>query len=458
MVEVLKFYNRALKGPRVDEKDFDFRLLPQRLSELVKKYKVSYQPGEVVPQDMAMARRTFDAAVELLTELGVYCRDTRSIINIELDEIMLALQNIRSSFTMGENSDAVLCYARTRGDRRRPIIIGGPNGAVTSEANFVNILSSYAREGVDGIHTGALQTLFGKPIRARTPIENVACKEEIIRAREAIRVAGRPGLSITGTMSGVSSEAQNGVDFQGGLRPNDKHLVSFLNELKVDWEVLNKIAHNQHLGNIMDANQGGPVIGGYSGGLEGSAITAVAEMILGYVLANPCTVSMDAHNIHHGWSHRSAIWVDCMTLLAFQSVGVPVILGFYLAGSAGPCTDMLCDEIAAQAIALTAAGASFFIGPVGCGMARADYFTGMESRILKEISSAAVDMDLRSADEVTRELIAGYNERLERKQSPKGKSFVECYDDPGVGPSPAYLNLWEEKRRELQGAGLIFGP
>lgn len=458
MVEVLKFYNRALEGPRVEEKDFDFRLLPQRLSELIKKYRVSSPPGEVVPQDMEMARRTFDAAVELLTGLGVYCRDTRSIIKIEREEIMLALENIRSSFIMGENSDAVLCYARTRGDKRRPIIIGGPNGTVTSEANFINILSSYAREGVDGIHTGALQTLFGRPIRARTPIENIACKHEILWTREAVRAAGRPGLSITGTMSGVSSEAQNGADFQGGLRPGDKHLVSFLNELKVDWEVINKIAHNQHMGNIMDANQGGPVIGGYSGGLEGSAITAVAEIIQGYLIARPCTVSMDAHNIHHGWSHRSAIWVDCMTVLAFQSVGAPVSLGYYLAGSAGPCTDMLCDEIAAQAVALTAAGASFFIGPVGCNMAKADYFSGMESRILKEISKSAVHLDLKDADGVARELIAGYNERLENKQSPMGEGFAECYDDSRLSPSPAYLDLWEEKRTELQRLGLIFSP
>lgn len=458
MVDILEFYDRALTGPRIDEKEFDYKLLPGKLAELIDKHGISRPSGEILPQDMDKARRTFEAAIELLTGIGIYCRDTHSVIRITLDEIEAALKDVKVNFVMGENVDAVSCYARGLKDYRRPFIIGGPNGTVTTEENYVSILHSYAREPIDGLHTGAQSTLFGRPIRARSPIENIACKCEIARAREALRRAGRPGLSITGTMSGVSSEAQNGADCKGGLRPNDKHLVSFLNELKVDWEVFNKIAHNHHLGNIMDANQGGPIIGGYSGGPEGSAITAVAELIQGLILARPCTVSMDAHNIHHGWSHETSIWVDCMTLLAFQSTGIPAHIGFYLAGSAGPCTEMLCYEIAAQAVALTAAGASFFIGPVGCKMAKADYFSGMESRILKEISCAVAGMDVTDANELASELVGEYREQLTAKEIPQGKSFGECYDLSLVRPTSEYLDLWENKKRELQCLGLKFFP
>jgi len=251
MNNLFNIYDRALNGPKVDEKEFDMKMIFQKSKELAKKYEIQYNPDDVVPQDKDMARRTFDAGVELLSNVGVYSRDTQIIIEFSKDEIKDALNNIKDFIFMGENSDTVMCKARLLSDKRKPCIIGGPNGAPISENNYISILNSYAKESIDGLHTGSLVSIFGRNIRARTPSEFLACQYEVIWAREAIRRAGKPGLSITGIMSGVSSEAQNSGDFDGGLRCCDKHLISFLNELKVDWEVFNKIAHNHNIGNII---------------------------------------------------------------------------------------------------------------------------------------------------------------------------------------------------------------
>jgi len=453
---ILKFYEKAITGKKCDENTFNFEILPKKLKELEKKYDVKYSPNEAVPQDLGMAKRTFEAAKELLLDIGVYCSDSKRIIEIEEDDIANGINSIPKKVIIGENEQTIECYSRNIEDNRRPLIIGGPNGAPMSEENYIKILTSYALEPIDGLHTGSLQSLFGRKIRATEPIEFLACKFEAIWAREAIRRAGKPGLSITGIMSGVTSEAQNGGDFDGGLRTCDKHLIVLLNELKVDWGVFNKVIHNHNLGNSIDADVGGPIIGGMSGGPATSAITGVAEMILCYLLTKPSTVSLDSHHMMHGWSHKWAIWTNCLVVQAFVSSGIPAILGYYLIGSAGPCTEMLIDEIAAEAIALTSSGASFFVGPGGRLISVMDYFTGMESRILYEISRASSGLSLNEADKIVKRLIKNYEDILESKKIPPGKNFLDCYDQKNMKVTPEYLSIWKKKKNELKEFGLEF--
>ncbi|NIS70501.1 MAG: monomethylamine:corrinoid methyltransferase [Proteobacteria bacterium] len=455
--DALEFYERALRGERIKEKAFDTEILPAKLKELTGKYEIFYNREDVVPQDLDMAKRVFQAALELLSELGVYCTSTNSTIRVEKEDIKGALRKAPSHHIIGKGTDEMECHSRNIGDSRMPIVIGGPNGAPISEENCINILTSYAREPIHGLHTGALQTLFGKEVRANTPLELLVCKYEALWAREALMRVGKPGLSILGIMSGTTSEAQNGADFEGGLRPSDIHLVVFLNELKTDWDVFKKIVHNQHQGNIIDACMGGPTIGGYCGGPEGSAITLVAEIMAAYVMARPMSFSLYPVNLFSGVSSdKWTIWMSCMGSLAFKATGVDLMLARYQGGAAGPCTEMLCDEIAAQTIAHTASGYSAIYGPVGSYMNKTDYFTGMEARILCEISRATAGMSLGDANEIAKALNAGYEEAIMNKKAPEGRSFLECYDVKKLAPSTEYLGLWENKKEELAKMGLEF--
>ena len=452
-MQVMELYERSLNGRRVEEKEFDMHILPGKLKELIKKYEISYDPEKVVPQDLDMARRTFDAAVELLTGIGIYCRDTRSIITIEEEEIKNALRDAPTAYVIGEGTEAVELYCRGIGDKRRPTLIGGPCGAPLSEENYIDILTSYAQESVDGLHTGAIQTLFGKSIKANTPIELMVCHYEALWAREALRRAGKPGLNITGIMSGVTSEVQNAGDFDGGLRPCDSHMICFSNELKANWGDLKKIVHNQHRGNIIVAACD-PMLGGYCGGPEGTAITLIAEAIQGFVMAEAVIFDTTAFSLMYSVD-RQALWVECMLLLAFISAGVNVLIGIDVVGSAGPCTEMLCDEMAAQTIAVTASGVSTVYGGAGSEIAKMDYVTGMETRITSEIGLAATGMELSEANEIVKELVKKYEETLKSKKAPVGKSFAECYEQ-GLTPSKEYLALWQKKKKELEKMGLKF--
>jgi len=452
-MKVLEFYNRALTGKRVDEKEFDMHILPSKLAELIKKYEIAFIPEETVPQDMALAKRLFDAGLELITSVGLYCRDTRSIIEISEDEVGGALAEAPLSHVIGEDAEVVKTYCRGLGDRRRPTIIGGPGGTPLSEENFTDIMTSYALEPVDGLTTGAIQTIFGKEVRANEPIELMACYYEAIWSREAIRRAGKPGLSLLGIMSGVSSEVQDAADFPGGMRPSDMHLICFSNELKVNWEDFKKIAHSQHRGNVINACSM-PMLGGYCGGPEGTAITTVAEIMQGYVLAKPASYDMAASNIRYGVSDRTAIWVNCLSQLAFLSTGANVTLVPFLVATAGPCTEMICDEVAAMAIALTASGYSSLYGALGCEGANMDHVTGMESRMIFEMGEAVAGTKLDKANEMVTRIIGNYEQTLRDKKAPEGQHFRECYGKDML-PSAEYVKLWEKKKKEYEKMGLV---
>ena len=45
-MNVLKFYDRALAGRRVSEQEFDTKILPGKLRELIKKYEINSNPEE----------------------------------------------------------------------------------------------------------------------------------------------------------------------------------------------------------------------------------------------------------------------------------------------------------------------------------------------------------------------------------------------------------------------------
>ncbi len=74
--------------------------------------------------------------------------------------------------------------------------------------------------------------------------------------------------------------------------------------------------------------------------------------------------------------------------------------------------------------------------------------TGMESRIVCEVSRAAVGIDLSEADRIAKALLGKYEETLKSGQIPQGKSFRECYQ-LDLKPSHEYLDIWLKQKEEL---------
>jgi methylamine--corrinoid protein Co-methyltransferase len=78
--------DRSESGPLFKEKQFDMQLsgVARRLAQ---KYDIRYDPQQVVPDDDNLADRLYQAALDLILEVGVYCRDTGRLMQFSRAEV-----------------------------------------------------------------------------------------------------------------------------------------------------------------------------------------------------------------------------------------------------------------------------------------------------------------------------------------------------------------------------------
>lgn len=196
-VTVFDVYDRARAGQKVEESDWDYKIIPQTATKLKKKYNIKMDKKTIIPTDKELINNLFNAGLDMLTECGVYCIDTKRVIKYTRDEILASIKGASKSVIYGEGKDAVELACRSYNDSRPPLIQGGPTGAPCSEELFLPIHQSYAQELlVDTIVDGVLQTIHGKDPKPGTPWEIAAVKTEAIMVRAAQLRAGRPGMGL----------------------------------------------------------------------------------------------------------------------------------------------------------------------------------------------------------------------------------------------------------------------
>ena len=197
-ITVMDVYDRAKTGEKVDEKDWDFKIIPQTAMKLKKKYGIKMDKHTIIPTDEKLCSNLFLAGLELLATCGVYCIDTHRVIKYTEEEILASVENAPKSAQYGVpgvNGRTIAC--RRHDDKRAPIIQGGPTGAPCSEEYFQAIHQSYAQEPiVDTIVDGVLQTIKGKDPTPGSPWESAAVKAEAKAVREAQMRAGRCGMGL----------------------------------------------------------------------------------------------------------------------------------------------------------------------------------------------------------------------------------------------------------------------
>ncbi len=196
-VGVFETYDRARSGPKVDEKQWDQKLTFQTAHRLKEKYKLKFDRTKIIPTDTDMIDRLFQAGLEMLVEMGVYCIDTGRVIKYSEDEILMAVAGAPRELTLGEGRDSRILRARSFNDSRPPLCQGGPTGAPVSESIFIAMHEAYAREPlVDTIVNGVLSTINGREPKPGSPWEIAAVKGEVSMIRMAMARAGRPGMAM----------------------------------------------------------------------------------------------------------------------------------------------------------------------------------------------------------------------------------------------------------------------
>ncbi|MGY5855137.1 MAG: monomethylamine:corrinoid methyltransferase [Candidatus Thorarchaeota archaeon] len=457
MIPIIEIAKRALDGKPMLEKEYDLRVFSPRVRELVKEYGISYDSDVLVPSDDGLADSIFKAAIDLISDVGVYCKDTERVIAFEEKEVRNELKTSFDHAVFGEGMEQRTLLPRKPESKQKPWIFAGAGGVtVSDESIFMRLVENYARRIpiANAITTPCLLSVDGATIRARSPLEIEGSIRTVVLGREALRRAGRPGLPIMngiGTAeSAIALASGSHPDF--GLRKTDGYMVAELAELKTDLDLLNRVALLQSL-NVPIAGIYGPIYGGFAGGAEGTAVTSAAFHIQGILTYGASwTLCFPIHVKYTSSSTPELIWVASAYAQAVtRNTTVPAL--YYNYTAAGPCTEMVLHEFAAEFIAGVSSGASIETGGVAKGK-YFDYLTPIEPMFASEVAYASAGLKRTDANEIAKKLVSKFKDKI--PDPPKGKKFQECCDPLTGEPSKECFDIYNKVKKEVTDLGIEF--
>jgi methylamine--corrinoid protein Co-methyltransferase len=444
----LALESRAREGAYMEPRSFDL-LLSRKVAELEKEYGIHYHAGELAPLDRTLVKDLFEAGLRLVLEMGVYIIDQSRQVLIGEEELRSALASAKSLVKIGEGADSRALEPRSPGATVKPLVFGGYAGTPTPREIFKESAYSYAAEPlVDALDHGSIANLNGLSAQQGAPSEAEATVAELKLLREAIEEAGRPGLHLLACESSASSVGSLAAMALGLLRKSDAQLVPVLNEMKVDYSQLVKAQVGQAYG-VHNAALVDPVVGGFARGAAGSAICAVAEVLLSLVAYRASYALIHPYHIHlKATSSRECLWVEAALGLVGERLRVPLV-GDVWPANGGGAVEMLY-EIAANALI----AASFGLHLLGPAPANGEkpHGTGLEARLMAEVGVAAARMNPDDAVELAQVIVKLYEPSL-RDPNP-GKPFTELYDARKRAPAAWWLEAYREARKRLTDLGL----
>jgi methylamine--corrinoid protein Co-methyltransferase len=342
MSSFLGFMERATTGPIISENQFNVGVLIPNVARTIKEYDIEYDPGNPVPSDDGFADRLFKGAIEFLVQTGVYCDATNRIIHLDRGEIVKAIENLPEGGIFGEGEERRLFRSRSPGDGNPPWCHVGAGSVASTEE-----IASAQVEGYGGIPHAcsisipAFNRVRGMPVIGGSPLEIHATINSIQTARKALLNCGRPGLPILNLISSATTAVATiaGTFPTFGLRPSDGWLIDVIGEMKVNFETLNRLAFILLTGGNIGSTAL-PILGGYAGGPEGTALVMTTYYLVGMLLFQGVYHLTGPIHFRYGYSTtRDCLWVFSVVGRAIsRNTRYPTIGLGYVA--AGPCTRM----------------------------------------------------------------------------------------------------------------------
>jgi methylamine--corrinoid protein Co-methyltransferase len=240
---------------------------------------------------------------------------------------------------------------------------------------------------------------------------------------------------------------------QFGLRPTDGWLVGIIAEMKVDYDIMNKIAYLLACGaNI--GPESAPILGGWCGGPEGTAVVNVACILLGLLVhkgSYHLTFPMDSR-----FSCNSTRDIICVVSAACQAASrnIPTPVNWLGYMAAGPNTKMFFHETAAFLLCSVTSGTAGVGIPHPARGVKVDGSTPMEAKFGIELGKAAAKLDRDRANELVIKLLEKYESQI--PNAPEGDRYQDCYNVETGKPNEDYVRLYDEVKEELTKMGIPF--
>jgi hypothetical protein len=446
---------RSKTGPHMEEDEFLPRLFTPTLKKLIKKYEIVYDSQTPVSTDDHMADRIWQAAWDLVREVGVYNTDTHRMIRVSDDEIKEALYTVQNEYWVGSGKDAVLWKYRAIEDRRPPFCILSPD-ITCNEEYHQSMCMAYLKEPLlDGLCGPILEETFGHLIQSAGPTEISGFIQHIYNQRLAAKLVGRPGVFMVAVGTAEHDSGQIAVsDNNWGVRTTDARLVGSLTEFKTADTLLNRVIHYAQYG-CYTGHLTGAIYGGWCGGAEGTAVTTVAYTLIGRVIHGAMFSQHFPFHLHWGSNTtRELLWAISM---AGQAMSRNCRLLYTSNGfaNAGPMTEMLFRETACHALVSTVTGWDLW----EMASARNKYrnrATPLEARLGAEVGHAVArqGMTREQANELALKLLALYEDQA--ADAPMGSEYQECYDVAKALPSQQHYDMYRQIKDELAQMGIAF--
>ena len=443
--------DRSETGPYVKESNFDLGLA-KFVKGLVEKYGLEFVPDVLVPHDDGMADRVYQAAVDLVAEIGIYNQSTERRILFSRKEIETAVASAKDAVELGTGEDAVVEKHRNVEDLEPCRMHSGPTGTPTSEQYHALILQSCAQEPlVDCLGHGSVATLNGQLIVPGTPLEILAARRDAVQAREAVSLAGRPGMHIEDIAVSLTCAGKMATfEPVQGLRSSDGLLVSQIPELKTNYDQLSRVAYLQlvdmHIVDLMT-----PLIGGLGGGAPGTAIVTVASHIMG-VLCYAVSYHFMGH-MSLQWSHNTGpmgLWIQAVAGQALAR-NTPMVSANDLYPRSGLGTEDVFWEIAAGAMIGAVCGLHQHGVGATCGN-ELDHTSGLEARFQAEVAHATLGQSRQDVNEIVLECLSHFQDKLANPEI--GEPFPDLYNLDTLEPLEKWLDKYHAVCEALAKIGL----
>jgi len=453
MVNFVEIAKRAETGPMISAEDFSLKLLATKVRELLKETDIKFNPEEPVNTDNSVADELWELGYRLFLETGIYCINTRRRIIFDESEVKHALKNAKDKLEVGEGKDRRVLYPRDVEDTKPPIIFGGPFNCDVSEKVFVLMNEAYAREEIIDLLElpGYIRSLYGIDVRPESALAIYKALLYIKWAREATSRAGRPGMPVVAFAEMAMHDIA--MALEGFLRKTDPVVIMIISELQIDDIGLGRIAFYKYRGNPIYI-AATPLVGGYGGGPEGTAIVGVATHIAELMLGAEILHMGPQHIKYKSQTNIHSLWMASRVKQAIARNTKLINLTSHTT-SGRPGSKQYAYEFAALEIAVVPSG-SHVAGPRPADLKYDNHNSPLMARLFGEIAHAAAKLKREDANEIVLELYNKYKDKLDFEVAPVGKPFEELYNLDTLEPKEEHYKLYLEVKKELEELGLQF--
>ena len=453
MIGLLDIAERIQTSEKLEEKQWDMELF-KTISSLVKKYGIKFPGGDCfINLDESLPERAFEAGIECLETLGIYCITTKRRVRLSREEILTAIRGIPTEILMGEGRDRRVWKQRKIEGREKLNVCPGHHTPYTEEIaplvvkNFAQITRADFIEGFN------FSNVDGREIIG-PPMEVYASRRQMGWMREGIRKAGRPGMAIV--YYPINTRAEDLIcvmDPDYGLRRTDGILLSLLPDLKMEQDMLSAAIVYEEYG-AFKISGSFAMAGGFCGGVEGAIIEGIAKPIAAMIAYKDYIHYTGVEHIHMLNAKEILLpgvnWARSVVNQALNRFTHTICMRWIIPTS-GPGTELNLLEIAMQSIEAAVNGMNLY-APRHCRTTINHGQTPLEAEWMIDIADAVIEQEFNR--ETANVLITKIAELFENKKPQDGYSITECYDLIHHRPNADYEKVYHNVRSQLKALGL----